>query len=111
MRKHVAMNWNNHTFTYNIDNKGKVYFHACCTMYGMDYANTENENDLFAKILAIPDIKTLAHTTLLPAHFPIRLWRYKRAVRLIENAVLNPNTIVGRRRLEREFDLIINDDL
>lgn len=58
-----------------------------------------NEQDLFSQILSTPGVKYLKNSTVIPSHFPLTFWRYKRAVMIIESAVLNPNTIVGYRRL------------
>lgn len=35
--------------------------------------------------------------------------RLKRAVSIIENAYLNPHTMMGRKRLLKEFEIIITD--
>ena len=90
-------------FTYSIDEKGGMRIHACVTMMcGLD-VTPYNEQHLFKQILATPGVKYLRNSTVIPSHFPLTFWRYKRAVRIIESAVLNPNTVVGRCRLRNEF--------
>lgn len=93
---------------------GKMVVHALVTMYGWDpepVGRTETELDLLKKIMQVPRIQSIEYSTLLPRRIPDQFRQYKRAVDLIESAVLNPKTVAGRRRLEREFTLLITDDL
>lgn len=109
-----AIHWNNDVITYSIETGGTMVIHALVTMHGWyldPTQRTETELDLLKKIMQIPGIKNIEYSKLLPRNISDRFQQYKRAVYLIESAVLNPNTIAGRRRLEREFTLLINDDI
>jgi hypothetical protein len=54
-------------------------------------------------------VKYIADGHLFPDVTHI-LRQYRKAVRLIENAVVNPHTYLGKKRLMKEFELLITDE-
>lgn len=54
-------------------------------------------------------IKRVVLSSFVP-HITGRLRAYMRAVEHCEKCVLNPHTLLGRRRIEKEFELVIADD-
>lgn len=98
-----AIHCGDHVFTYSMDDNGGMTINAHATIICSQDSTPPSEKDLFANIIATPRVKYLRSSTVVPSHFPLTFWRYKRAVRLIESAVLNPNTIAGRLRLQNEF--------
>ena len=55
-----------------------------------------------------PKIKSIQCSDLSPT-ISQTLIKYKRAVDLIEEAVLNPYTSIGRKRLQRDFARLLED--
>ena len=103
-----VIHWNDEVFTYTIED-GEMIIYAQVTMHGWVSKSTETEDDLLNKIMQIPGLQRIKHSKLFPLYVVTEFNRYKRAVDLIESAVLNPKTVAGRRRLEREFTLLIGD--
>lgn len=56
----------------------------------------------------LPKIRTVKQSDLLPT-ITTTIMKYKRAVQLIEQAVLSPYTLIGRKRLERDFATLVED--
>lgn len=89
-----------------IDDEGQLQIDSVSTRLDRPYVNL-SANDIALRILQKCNENRYRVTRIKPSlimpHVTDIMWKYKAAVRLIEHAVLNPNTSYGHKRLENEF--------
>lgn len=102
-----VVRFDNKVFSCILLHHNQLHIHAETTFMPNDSNGANVTQNAVLKIMEIRGVRKIS-----PKQYDdmdILLSRYRRAVRLIERAVLNPNTPIGRKRLEREFELIISD--
>lgn len=102
-----------HTITYNIDTKG--VFHIIALATRTTTQDTKNAREFALEIISNLNynkinIKEISKSDLIP-EVTNYMCLFKKAVNLVEDIMLSPYTFIGKKRLEKEFTLIIDDDI
>jgi hypothetical protein len=89
-----------------------MYIDAGGTLNSARYDYPEKtDDDVVAEIITHLRGRSVSHISIsrFSPYITGRLRAYKRAVQCFEKGVINPHTILGKKRLEREFELVIDD--
>jgi DhnA family fructose-bisphosphate aldolase class Ia len=99
-----------YTVTFIIDNDGVFEIDAIVRKLAEDPVDVTT---LTTTILSVVEkrIKTVKQSVISQQTYQIieNITKIKKAIARIEEAYLSPYTAIGRRRLEKEFELIIDD--